>query len=75
MRNEVFDVRDYLVQNNYPQSLIDLLDDVFTHNLVSKEEQDKIMAMPTEEINEFVLNYKRRSPKRQLTFREAINHD
>lgn len=31
MKQEVFEIRDYLVENNYPQGLINILDDYFTN--------------------------------------------
>lgn len=38
MKNEVFEIRDYLVENNYPKGFIYMLDDYFTNKAISKEE-------------------------------------
>ena len=35
-KNEVFDIRNYLVQNNYQKGLSAMLDDYFTNKAISK---------------------------------------
>lgn len=37
MKQEVFEIRDYLVENNYPQGLINILDDYFTNKAITRE--------------------------------------
>ena len=36
MKQEVFEIRDHLVKNNYPNGLIAMLDDYFTNKTTSK---------------------------------------
>ena len=38
MKQEVFEIRDYLVENNYPQGLINILDDYFTNKAITLNE-------------------------------------
>lgn len=41
--DEVFEVRDYLIENDYPQGLIDILDDYFTNKSITLEEMQVMM--------------------------------
>ena len=68
-KNEVFDIRDYLVENNYPNGLIAMLDDYFTNKTISREEIEEMMEQ--ENFAELVDNYQLRGTQRELTFREA----
>lgn len=60
MKNEVFEIRDYLVENNYPKGFIYMLDDYFTNKAISKEEINDIMSLPKEEYQHFINNYQLR---------------
>lgn len=60
MKQEVFEIRDYLVENNYPQGFIYMLDDYFTNKTISKEEINDIMSLPKEEYEDFINNYRLR---------------
>lgn len=60
MKNEVFEIRDYLVENNYPKDFIFMLDDYFTNKAISKEEINDIMSLPKEEYQHFINNYQLR---------------
>ncbi|QBX09804.1 hypothetical protein ACG3JJ_02375 [Streptococcus parauberis] len=69
-KNEVFEIRDYLVENNYPQGLINILDDYFTNKTISRDEIEEIMKQ--DNFAELVGSYQLRGTKRELTFREAM---
>lgn len=43
MKQEVFEIRDHLVKNNYPNGLIAMLDDYFTNKTISREEIEEMM--------------------------------
>ncbi|MGK0719771.1 hypothetical protein [Streptococcus uberis] len=58
MKKEKFELRDYLVKNNYPHNLIVLLDDLFIHKSLSTNELETVMENGT--AKEFVQNYKLR---------------
>jgi hypothetical protein len=68
-KNEVFDIRNYLVENDYPNGLIAMLDDYFTNKTISREEIEEMMEQ--ENFAELVDNYQLRGTQRELTFREA----
>ena len=63
-KNEVFDIRNYLVQNNYQKGLIAMLDDYFTNKAISKEEINDIISLPREEYQYFINNYQLRGAKK-----------
>ena len=42
-KNEVFEIRDYLVENDYPNGLINIFDDYFTNKAISREEIEEMM--------------------------------
>ena len=63
-KNEVFDIRNYLVQNNYQKGLIAMLDDYFTNKAISKEEINNIISLPREEYQYFINNYQLRGVKK-----------
>ena len=65
-KNEVFDNRNYLVQNNYQKGLIAMLDDYFTNKAISKEEINDIISLPREEYQYFINNYQLRGVKKWL---------
>lgn len=65
-KNEVFDIRNYLVQNNYQKGLIAMLDDYFTNKAISKEEINDIISLPREEYQYFINNYQLRGVKKWL---------
>ena len=69
MKQEVFEIRDHLVENNYPNGLITMLDDYFTNKTISREEIEEMMEQ--ENFAELVDNYKLRGTQRELTFREV----
>ena len=69
VKNEVFDIRNYLVENDYPNGLIAMLDDYFTNKTISREEIEEMMEQ--ENFAELVDNYKLRGTQRELTFREV----
>ena len=62
-KNEVFDNRNYLVQNNYQKGLIAMLDDYFTNKAISKEEINGIISLPKDEYQHFINNYQLRGAK------------
>ena len=62
-KNEVFDIRSYLVQNNYQKGLIAMLDDYFTNKAISKEEINCIISLPKDEYQHFINNYQLRGAK------------
>lgn len=64
--NELFDIRNYLVQNNYQKGLIAMLDDYFTNKAISKEEINDIISLPKEEYQHFINNYQLRGAKKWL---------
>ncbi len=69
MKQEVFEIRDYLVENNYPQGLINILDDYFTNKAITL---DGIQEMQKQNnFAELVDNYQLRGTQRELTFREV----
>lgn len=55
--DEVFNIKEYLVKNNYPQGFIFMLEDYFINKAISKEEINTIMELPTDEYNHFINNY------------------
>ena len=69
MKQEVFDIRDYLVENNYPQGLIDILDDYFTNKAITLDEVQEMQKQNN--FAELVDNYQLRGTQRELTFREV----
>ncbi|EFR44864.1 hypothetical protein [Streptococcus pseudoporcinus] len=69
-KNEVFEIRDYLIVNNYPQGLINILDDYFTNKAITLEEVQEMMTQ--DNFAKLVDNYQIRGAKRELTFREAM---
>lgn len=69
MKQEVFEIRDYLVENNYPQGLINILDDYFTNKAITLDEIQEMQKQNN--FAELVDNYQLRGAKRELTFREV----
>ncbi|WP_312221810.1 hypothetical protein [Streptococcus parasuis] len=69
MKQEVFEIRDYLVENNYPQGLINILDDYFTNKAITLDEIQEMQKQNN--FAELVDNYQLRGAQRELTFREA----
>ena len=69
MKQEVFETRDYLVENNYPQGLINILDDYFTNKAITLDEIQEMQKQNN--FAELVDNYQLRGTQRELTFREA----
>ena len=69
MKQEVFDIRDYLVENNYPQGLINILDDYFTNKAITLDEVQEMQKQNN--FAELVDNYQLRGTQRELTFREV----
>ena len=69
MKQEVFEIRDYLVENNYPQGLINILDDYFTNKAITLNEIQEMQKQNN--FAELVDNYQLRGTQRELTFREA----
>ena len=61
-KNEVFDIRNYLVENDYPNGLITMLDDYFTNKTISREEIEEMMEQ--ENFAELVGNYQLRGAKK-----------
>ena len=70
MKQEVFEIRDYLVENNYPQGLINILDDYFTNKAITLDEIQEMQKQNN--FAELVDNYQLRGTQRDLTFREAL---
>ncbi|MDT2749111.1 hypothetical protein BI362_00545 [Streptococcus parauberis] len=68
-QNEVFEIRDYLVENDYPKGLINILDDYFTNKVIARDEIEEMMKQ--DNFAELVGSYQLRGAKRELTFREA----
>ena len=66
--NEI-DIRDYLVENNYPQGLINILDDYFTNKAITIDEIQEMQKQNN--FAELVDNYQLRGTQRELTFREV----
>ena len=66
--NEI-DIRDYLVENNYPQGLINILDDYFTNKAITLNEIQEMQKQNN--FAELLDNYQLRGTQRELTFREA----
>ncbi|HFI0626042.1 TPA: hypothetical protein ACGO2E_001235 [Streptococcus suis] len=62
-------IRDYLVENNYPQGLINILDDYFTNKAITLDEIQEMQKQNN--FAELVDNYQLRGTQRELTFREA----
>ena len=62
-KNEVFDIRNYLVQNNCQKGLSAMLDDYFTNKAISNEEINDIISLPKEEYQHFINNYQLRGAK------------
>ncbi|MFZ2186387.1 MAG: hypothetical protein WAV43_06040 [Streptococcus parauberis] len=58
MKNEVFEIRDYLIENKYPQGLINILDDYFTNSAITYEEMDDILKQ--ENAKDIVYGYQLR---------------
>ena len=69
MKREVFEIRDYLVENNYPQGLINILDDYFTNKAITIDEIQEMQKQNN--FAELVDNYQLRGTQRELTFREV----
>ena len=69
MKQEVFEIRDYLVENNYPQGLINILDDYFTNKAITLNEIQEMQKQKN--FAELLDNYQLRGTQRELTFREA----
>ena len=69
MKQEVFEIRDYLVENNYPQGLINILDDYFTNKAITLNEIQEMQKQNN--FAELVDNYQLRGTQRELTFREV----
>lgn len=69
MKQEVFEIRDYLVENNYPQGLINILDDYFTNKAITLDEIQEMQKLNN--FAELVDNYQLRGAQRELTFREV----
>ena len=69
MKQEVFEIRDYLVENNYPQGLINILDDYFTNKAITLDETQEMQKQNN--FAELVDNYQLRGTQRELTFREV----
>ncbi|MFZ2713585.1 MAG: hypothetical protein WAX68_00470 [Streptococcus suis] len=69
MKQEVFEIRDYLVENNYPQGLINILDDYYTNKAITLDEIQEMQKQNN--FAELVDNYQLRGTQRELTFREA----
>ena len=69
MKQEVFEIRDYLVENNYPQGLINILDDYFTNKVITLDEVQEMQKQNN--FAELVDNYQLRGTQRELTFREV----
>lgn len=69
MKQEVFEIRDYLVENNYPQGFINILDDYFTNKAITLDEIQEMQKQNN--FAELVDNYQLRGAKRELTFREV----
>ncbi len=69
MKQEVFEIRDYLVENNYPQGLINILDDYFTNKAITIDEIQEMQKQNN--FAELVDNYQLRGTQRELTFREV----
>ena len=65
-KNEVFDIRNYLVQNNYQKGLSAVLDDYFTNKAISNKEINDIISLPKEEYQHFINNYQLRGAKKWL---------
>ena len=69
MKQEVFEIRDYLVENNCPQGLINILDDYFTNKAITIDEIQEMQKQNN--FAELVDNYQLRGTQRELTFREV----
>ena len=69
MKQEVFEIRDYLVENNYPQGLINILDDYFTNKAITLNEIQEMQKQNN--FAELLDNYQLRGTQRELTFREV----
>ena len=69
MKQEVFEIRDYLVENNCPQGLINILDDYFTNKAITLDEIQEMQKQNN--FAELLDNYQLRGTQRELTFREA----
>ena len=69
MKQEVFEIRDYLVENNYPQGLINILDDYFTNKAITLDEVQEMQKQNN--FAELVDNYQLRGAQRELTFTEV----
>lgn len=68
-KNEVFDIRNYLVQNNYQKGLSAMLDDYFTNKAITIDEIQEMQKQNN--FAELVDNYQLRGTQRELTFREV----
>ena len=66
MKQEVFEIRDHLVKNNYPNGLIAMLDDYFTNKAISNKEINDIISLPKDEYQHFVNSYQLRGIKKWL---------
>ncbi|ESR08786.1 hypothetical protein ACR3IL_03075 [Streptococcus iniae] len=58
MGKETFEIRDFLIKNNYSQGLINLLDDYFINMSISKEEIDEILQQAN--VTKIIDNYQLR---------------
>ncbi|HFI0182624.1 TPA: hypothetical protein ACGO1J_001147 [Streptococcus suis] len=63
-KNEVFNIRNYLVQNNCQKGLIAMLNDYFTYKAISNKEINDIISLPKDEYQHFVNNYQLRGAKK-----------
>lgn len=43
MKQEVLEIKDYLVENNFSQGVINLFEDYFVNKAITKEEMDDIL--------------------------------
>ena len=62
-QTEVFDIRNYLVQNNYQKGLSAILDDYFTNKAISNKEINDIISLPKDEYQHFSNKYQLRGLK------------
>ena len=62
-KNEVFDIRNYLIENKYQKGLSAMLDDYFTNEAISSKEINDIISLPRQEYQYFINNYQLRGTK------------
>lgn len=60
-KNEVFELRNYLIENGYPKELIILLDDYLTNKTISREEIEEMRKQ--DNFAELVGSYQLRGAK------------